>query len=65
MGAFVANHKAVSTINNFVAKADVEYYTKIQGQQTEPYLPPSLLDSFHKFVIHVSRSSIETSLIIN
>ncbi|KAL7050097.1 hypothetical protein ACKWTF_003955 [Chironomus riparius] len=52
MGAFVANHKAVSTINNFVSKSDIEYYTKIQGLQTEPSLPPALLDSFHKFVIH-------------
>jgi ankyrin repeat and MYND domain-containing protein 2 len=51
MGAFVANHKAVSTINNFVAKKDVEYYTKIQGLATEPPLPPILLESFHKFVI--------------
>lgn len=51
MGAFVANHKAVSTINNFVARSEIEYYTKIQGQQTEPSLPPTLLDSFHKFVI--------------
>lgn len=51
MGAFVANHKAVSTINNFVAKSDIEYYTKIQGLQTAPSLPAILLDSFHKFVI--------------
>jgi hypothetical protein len=51
MGAFVANHKAVSTINNFVARSEVEYYTKIHGLETEPPLPPTLLDSFHKFVI--------------
>lgn len=51
MGAFVANHKAVSTINNFVSRSDVEYYTKIQGQQTSPSLPPTLLESFHKFII--------------
>lgn len=52
MGAFVANHKAVSTINNFVPRSEIEYYTKVQGQQTEPALPVTLLDSFHKFVIH-------------
>ena len=51
MGAFVANHKAVSVINNFVGKADLEYYTKCQGLQTEPVLPVMLLDSFHKFLI--------------
>lgn len=51
MGAFVANHKAVSTINNFVARSEIEYYTKIHGQEKIPPLPPTLLDSFHKFVI--------------
>lgn len=51
MAAFVANHKCVATINNFVPRADIEYYTKLQGLQTEPSLPPFLLDSFHKFVI--------------
>lgn len=51
MGAFVSNHKAVSTINNFVARSEVEYYTKIQGLQTEPSLSSTLLDSFHKFLI--------------
>ncbi|CRK92769.1 CLUMA_CG006293, isoform A [Clunio marinus] len=52
MGAFVSNHKAVSTINNFVSIQEIEYYTKIHGQETEPSLPPVLLDSFHKFVIY-------------
>lgn len=51
MAGFVSNHKCVSTINNFVARSEVEYYTKVQGQQTEPSLPPTLLDSFHKFLI--------------
>lgn len=51
MAGFVSNHKCVSTINNFVARTEVEYYTKIQGQQTEPTLPSTLLDSFHKFLI--------------
>ena len=51
MAGFVSNHKCVSTINNFVARSEVEYYTKIQGQQTEPSLPAILLDSFHKFLI--------------
>lgn len=51
MGAFVANHKAVAVINNFIPKTDIEYYTIIQGQQTEPYLPVILLDSFHKLII--------------
>lgn len=62
MGAFVANHKAVSTINNFVGRSEVEYYTKLQGQQKEPALPPTLLDSFHKFVIQPNIHPVRVSL---
>lgn len=51
MAAFVGNHAAVGCINNFVPLSQVEKYTKIQGQQTEPVLPIFLLESFHKFVI--------------
>lgn len=62
MGAFVANHKAVSTINNFVARSEIEYYTKMQGLQTEPSLPPILLESFHKFVIQPNIHPVRVAL---
>jgi hypothetical protein len=62
MGAFVANHKAVSTINNFVSKSDIEFYTRIQGLQTEPSLPQNLLDSFHKFLIHPNIHPVRIAL---
>lgn len=62
MGAFVANHKAVSTINNFISKSDIEYFTTIQGLQTEPSLPPALLDSFHKLIIHPNIHPIRIAL---
>lgn len=52
MAAFVGNHHIVASINNFVSKASLEYYTRLQGQQTEPYLPVCLLDGFHKFIIN-------------
>jgi ankyrin repeat and MYND domain-containing protein 2 len=51
MAAFVANHQIVATISNFVPKSAVEYYTKIDGLQTEPYISPVQLDSVHKFVV--------------
>lgn len=50
MAAFVGNHNCVDTINNYVSKEHLEYYTKPQGLQKEPHLPPSVLDAFHKFV---------------
>lgn len=62
MAAFVGNHRCVATINNFIPKSDIEYYTKLQGQQTEPYLPPFLLDSFHKFVIQTNLHPVRIAL---
>lgn len=62
MGAFVGNHAAVATINNFIPKNEIEYYTKLQGQQTEPYLPIILLDSFHRFVIESNVHPVRIAL---
>ncbi|XP_033340998.1 ankyrin repeat and MYND domain-containing protein 2 [Megalopta genalis] len=54
MAAFVGNHNCVATINNFIPKADIDYYIKPQGLQTESMLPPHLADSFHKFIMEVN-----------
>lgn len=62
MAAFVSNHQAVATINNFIPKTDIEYYTKIQGQQIEPYLPIILLESFHKFIIQINIHPVRIAL---
>lgn len=62
MAAFVGNHAAVATINNFVAKSEIEYYTILQGQQTEPYLPVFLLDPFHKFIIQSNIHPVRIAL---
>lgn len=62
MAAFVGNHNCVATINNYIPKSDIEYYTKLQGQQTEPYLPPILIDSFHKFVIQINLHPVRIAL---
>lgn len=62
MAAFVTNHQVVATINNFVPKSDVEYYTKPQGQQTEPYLPIILLDAMHKFVVQINFHPVRIAL---
>lgn len=62
MAAFVGNHHCVAIINNFVPKSEVEYYSILQGQQTEPYLPPALVDGFHKFVIQVNLHPVRIAL---
>lgn len=62
MAAFVGNHAAVACINNYIPKADIEYFTKIQGQQTEPTLPVILLDALHKFVIQSNVHPVRIAL---
>ncbi|XP_014211091.1 ankyrin repeat and MYND domain-containing protein 2 [Copidosoma floridanum] len=54
MAAFVGNHNCVVVINNFIPKADVDYYIKAQGLQKEPMLHPHLADSFHLFIMQVN-----------
>lgn len=62
MAAFVGNHAAVACINNFIPKSEIEYFTKIQGQQTEATLPMILLDALHKFVIQSNVHPVRIAL---
>lgn len=62
MAAFVGNHAAVACINNYIPKSEIEYFTKMQGQQTEPILPVILLDSLHKFVIQSNVHPVRIAL---
>ncbi|XP_043671149.1 ankyrin repeat and MYND domain-containing protein 2 [Vespula pensylvanica] len=62
MAAFVGNHNCVATINNFIPKADIDYFVKAQGLQTEPMLPPHLADSFHKFIMQVNVHPVRVAM---
>ncbi|XP_071566061.1 ankyrin repeat and MYND domain-containing protein 2 [Temnothorax nylanderi] len=62
MAAFVGNHNCVATINNFIPKADIDYYIKPQGLQTEPMLPPHLADYFHKFIMQVNMNPVRVCM---
>jgi len=42
MAAFVGQHQCVSVINNFYSESDIVYFTKPQGLEKEPKLPPAL-----------------------
>ncbi|KAL1490959.1 hypothetical protein ABEB36_011628 [Hypothenemus hampei] len=54
MAAFVGHHNCVSIINNFIARKDVEHYTRPHGSDNTPPLPPFLLESFHKFIMQIN-----------
>ncbi|XP_012272395.1 ankyrin repeat and MYND domain-containing protein 2 [Orussus abietinus] len=62
LAAFVGNYNCVATINNFIPKADIDYYIKPQGLQTEPLLPPHLADSFHKFIMQGNVHPVRVAL---
>ncbi|XP_049799785.1 ankyrin repeat and MYND domain-containing protein 2-like [Schistocerca nitens] len=62
MAAFVGNHACVAVINNFVPKADVDYYTVPQGLETEPKLTPVLAAPLHKFVMQVNVHPVRVAL---
>lgn len=53
MAAFVGNHNCVSTINTFVAREDIEYYTVPHGIGNVPKLTRSLVTPVHQFVMQV------------
>ncbi|XP_072943831.1 ankyrin repeat and MYND domain-containing protein 2 [Epargyreus clarus] len=62
MAAFVGNHHTVATINNFIPRSEISYYTVLQGQQSEPYLPSFLVDPLHKFVLGVNIHPVRLAL---
>ncbi|CAG9585154.1 unnamed protein product [Danaus chrysippus] len=62
MAAFVGNHHTVATINNYVPASEISYFSVPQGQQTEPHLPPFLVESLHKFVLGVNIHPVRLAL---
>ncbi|EFN88764.1 ankyrin repeat and MYND domain-containing protein 2 [Harpegnathos saltator] len=62
MAAFVGNHNCVATINNFIPKADIDFYIKPQGLLMEPMLPSHLADYFHKFIMQVNVNPVRVTI---
>ncbi|EDV40635.1 uncharacterized protein Dana_GF10604 [Drosophila ananassae] len=62
MAAFVGNHACVETINNYVTRSSLEYYTQVHGQQKEPQIPPTLLKNFHSFVTEINLHPVRIAL---
>nr|SVE73559.1 EOG090X06BA [Daphnia atkinsoni] len=64
MAAFVGNHTVVSTINNFIPRADIELYTAAPNECNESKLPPSAAPALHKFVMQVNLHPVHLLLTI-
>ncbi|CAH2086153.1 unnamed protein product [Euphydryas editha] len=62
MAAFVGNHHTVATINNYIPRNEISYYSMPQGQQMEPYLQPFLVEPLHKFVLGVNIHPVRLAL---
>ncbi|KAF5273993.1 hypothetical protein FQA39_LY01108 [Lamprigera yunnana] len=63
MAAFVGNHNCVSTINNFISKSEIDYYTVTNPEFPKPPLPSFLTESFHKFVMQINVNPVR--IVIN
>ncbi|KAG5894161.1 hypothetical protein JTB14_001857 [Gonioctena quinquepunctata] len=62
LAAFVGHHNCAATINNFIPKSEVEYYTTIHGTQTTPQLPSFLVESFQKFIMQINIHPVKVVL---
>jgi hypothetical protein len=59
MAAFVNSTNAVDIINNYISRADLEYFTKINSiNEVEPKLPVCCVDDLHKLLIGTNFSPV-------
>lgn len=52
-------HDCVTVINNFFSRARLEYYTRPQGPETEPKLPPRLAGPLHKIIMTTNLNPVK------
>lgn len=64
MAAFVGQHQCVAVINNFFAKEDLEYYTKVQGLEKEPKLPYTLVTPMLKLLNMANMHPVKLSQVV-
>ncbi|XP_068188421.1 ankyrin repeat and MYND domain-containing protein 2-like [Antennarius striatus] len=64
MAAFVGQHDCVRVINNFFSRARLEYYTRPQGQETEPKLPPRLAGPLHDIIMTTNLNPVKLVLLV-
>ncbi|KAG7268161.1 hypothetical protein CRUP_002165 [Coryphaenoides rupestris] len=64
MAAFVGQHDCVTVINNFFSRARLDYYSKPQGLETEPKLPPKLAGPLHKIIMSTNLNPVKMVLLV-
>ncbi|XP_077363298.1 ankyrin repeat and MYND domain-containing protein 2-like [Festucalex cinctus] len=64
MAAFVGQHDCVTLINNFFSRARLEYYTRAQGTEAEPKLPPALVDPLHKIIMTSNLNPVKIVMLV-
>ncbi|XP_060488586.1 ankyrin repeat and MYND domain-containing protein 2 isoform X3 [Panthera onca] len=65
MAAFVGQHDCVTIINNFFPRERLDYYTKPQGLDKEPKLPPKLGGPLHKIITTTNLHPVKIVMLIN
>ncbi|XP_051966028.1 ankyrin repeat and MYND domain-containing protein 2-like isoform X2 [Xyrauchen texanus] len=64
MAAFVGQHDCVTVINNFFSRARLDYYTKPQGLEKEPKLPPKLAGPLHKIIMSTNLNPLKIVMLV-
>ncbi|XP_061675563.1 ankyrin repeat and MYND domain-containing protein 2a isoform X2 [Syngnathoides biaculeatus] len=64
MAAFVGQHDCVTVINNFFSRARLDYYTKPQGLEKEPKLPPKLAGPLHKIIMSTNLNPVKVVMLV-
>lgn len=64
MAAFVGQHDCVTVINNFFSRARLDYYTRAQGLEKEPKLPPKLAGPLHKVIMSTNLNPVKMVLLV-
>ncbi|XP_076013261.1 ankyrin repeat and MYND domain-containing protein 2-like [Genypterus blacodes] len=64
MAAFVGQHGCVTVINNFFSRAKLEYYTRPQGWEIEPKLPPRLAGPLHKIIMTTNLNPVKIVMLV-
>lgn len=52
-------HNCVTVIRNFFSRAGLEYYTRPQGLEREPKLPPKLAGPLHKIIMTTNLNPVK------
>ncbi|KAB5530882.1 hypothetical protein PHYPO_G00134480 [Pangasianodon hypophthalmus] len=64
MAAFVGQHDCVTVINNFFSRTRLEYYTRPQGLEKEPILPPKLAGPLHKIIMTTNLNPVKMVMMV-